>query len=92
MTDVVGSTVGAGELSQPNQRFSMAGQWSEHAATAASNTTLAKRASSGKLATLSTPCPDAPRPRHVSRSCVLRRARACSKREFGGQTRIKERD
>eukprot|EP01043_Picozoa_sp_COSAG02_P015882 COSAG02_NODE_687_length_18478_cov_23.093476_2_plen_223_part_00 len=81
-TDAVGSTVGAGGLSQPNQRFSMTSQWSENAGTAASNTVLAKRASSGKLATLSTPCRDAPRRLGSSASSSGRRARACSKREF----------
>ena len=53
-TDVVGPATGAGELSQPNQRFSMAGQWSKHTTTPAHTTTLAKCASSGKLASLST--------------------------------------
>ena len=52
-TDVVGPATGAGELSQPNQRFSMAGQWSQHTTIQACTTTLPKPASSGKLASLS---------------------------------------
>ena len=78
-TDVVGSTVGAGELSQPNQRFSMAGQPSHHTTTPACTTTLPKPASSGKLASLSTQIAGraAAAPR-LARACSAARARAAS--------------
>ena len=80
---------GSGELSQPNQRFSMAGQCTEHAATAACNTALAKCASSGKLASLSTHCAGrataAPR---LARACSVARARAASM-NFGSRLVIR---